>query len=96
MQWQTIDEAKAKDKIERSGCPREPTSPEQAHWNEVGELVVDYFVLQAGVHDSWTLRQGFIAWLESSPDRLSVYMHGNVYSRLPLVDQYLEQVFLSR
>jgi hypothetical protein len=75
------------------GATAAAISSEQARWNEIGKQVMDYFVLQAGARDSEPLRQGFIAWLKRSPDRLEVYMHGNVNSRKALVDLYLKQVF---
>jgi len=87
--------------IKRGAQParRAPAAPppfrrvrDEAYWDEAGDLLLDYFELQAGALDSETLVDGFVAWLKSSPDEFSQYIDGDDMTRATLVDWYLRVV----
>ena len=64
----------------------------EAYWDEAGDLLLDYFELQAGAFDSDTLVDGFVAWLKRSPAELRQYVDGDDMTRATLVDWYLRVV----
>ncbi len=62
------------------------------YWLESGNLVREYFVLQAGANYSESLRQGFIRWLRRGPTERRLYVDGDDMRRAALVDWYLQLV----
>jgi hypothetical protein len=65
---------------------------DEAYWDEAGNLLLDYFELQAGTRYDETLVDGFIAWLRLSPARFRLYVEGDDMARAGLVDRYLRVV----
>ena len=65
---------------------------DEAYWDEAGDLLLDYFELQAGALDSETLVDGFVAWLKRSPAEFRQYIEGDDMTRATLVDWYLRVV----
>ena len=74
----------------RSSAFRRPRN--EAYWDEAGDLLLDYFELQAGALDSETLVDGFVAWLKRSPAEYRQYVDGDDMTRATLVDWYLRVV----
>jgi hypothetical protein len=64
----------------------------EAYWDEAGDLLLDYFELQAGALDSESLVDGFVAWLKRSPAEFRQYTDGDDMTRATLVDWYLRVV----
>ena len=64
----------------------------EAYWDEAGDLLLDYFELQAGNLDSEALVDGFVAWLKRSPAEYRQYIDGDDMTRASLVDWYLRVV----
>jgi hypothetical protein len=65
---------------------------DETYWNEAGNLLFEYFELQAGTLDSETLVDGFIGWLRCSPAEFRCYVEGDDMARAGLVDRYLKVV----
>jgi hypothetical protein len=65
---------------------------DEAYWNEAGDLLFEYFELQAGNRYSETLVDGFIGWLRCSPAKFTLYVEGDDMARAALVDSYLRVV----
>jgi hypothetical protein len=74
------------------GRPRPRRARDEAYWAETGRVVLDYFELQAGALYSATLAEGFVAWLERSPDEQRRYDDGDDMTRAALVDWFLKVV----
>jgi hypothetical protein len=65
---------------------------DEAYWDEAGNLLLDYFKLQAGDLYSETLVDGFVAWLRHWPADFRQYIDGDDMARAALVDWYLRVV----
>ena len=61
-----------------------------AYWIETGRLIREYLELQVGSGYNDTLRQGFIEWLQRSPEERRQYMDGDDMQRAALVDWFLK------
>jgi hypothetical protein len=73
-------------------CSNIRASDPGPYWVETANLVMEYFVLQAGPDYNETLRQGFVAWLKRSPGNRKQYREGSDMKRAALVDWFLRLV----
>ena len=66
-------------------------SRDRAFWAEAAKLLSEYLELHVGADALEPHRDGFNAWVRSSPGALLEYLRGDDMARAALVDRYLRE-----